>query len=592
MDNRNQFSSESVQRRVPNQKNGRTLIYAMLALVVMLIIIIAAMLATTLARPSYVARSVTVEAGRPGIFASDFLIDKDNHTAVFAEGVSYDLSSVNNYKIELIVDGKKCTSTLIVVDTQPPSGFVVDISVWEGSKVEASDCVSDIVDATKVEVSFRKAPDTSKVGKQEVTVLLKDEGGNKTEYKLFVTVAAKNSLLYTHYVSELGDPIPSADVFSGKPGIGKYLSDVSIISTESAGTYMLQIEVDGKMHDVVLEIADRTPPSATVTPQSCYNKVPAASDFVTNIVDKSNVTVKYKTEPAVSGTGTYDVMIVLTDSYGNETVYVTYFTLVNDTEAPVIEKAPSELTVDTGSAIAWRASVKASDNSGEFELFLDTSKANLNLPGVYTVEIVARDAAGNEARHPVKLTVNDGSVTDEMLHNVIKSIEKDIGLTPDMDQEYRMYYVFRYVYDSIKYTSTSSHHDWRHEAYATLSGGFAGDCFTYASVSYAILDYLGYEVHLIERAESAKVEGTGTHFWVMVNIGTKSAPEWYHFDATPQAAPYNLPTYLMTNAQLEAFTRWRNSNKLDNFYVYDKEKYPTVSTIIMVDLAIPPEFFH
>ncbi|MGM9643019.1 MAG: transglutaminase domain-containing protein [Eubacteriales bacterium] len=593
---RSQYRGDTVQKhREPQKKSpdSNSLIVAMIVLVLMLLLITALMIVTVFMRPEYVARSVTVEAGREGIYASDFIV-AEGHTAEFAEGVTYDLSSVNEYKITLIVDGKKCISKLIVVDTQPPTARAGDISVWQGSEVSASDCVKDIVDATKVEVSFKKKPDTNKIGKHEVTVVLTDEGGNKTEYKIFINVVPKDSLLYTHYVSELGEPLPSADVFSGKSGVGRYLSDISGISTTTAGIYMLQIEAEGKTYDVVLEIADRTPPTATVTPQNCYNKAPSASDFISDIVDCSEVTVRYQSEPSIGGAGTYDVVLVLTDAHGNQTIYTSYFILAIDTEAPVISKAPEELEVDTGKPIIWRALVEASDNSGSFELFLDISGADLDLPGKYTVEIVARDAAGNETRRSVKLTVNDGFITDAMLAQVIKSLEADIGITPEMTVIEKIYQVYIYTKSSIHYVGTSPHTDWRHEAYATLSGGFSGDCFTYAAVSYAILDYLGFDVHLIERAESAKIEGTGTHFWLLVNIGTESSPAWYHFDSTPQAAPYHtVNTYLMTDAQIDAFTRWRNSNKLVNYYVYDKEKYPAVCTDTIEDLTdIPPEFYY
>ncbi len=592
-DYKTQYTPEAGQkRRSPSSGNAKAVIYAMIALAAMLCIIVVAFLITVFSKPSYVARSVKVEAGRSRITASDFLTE-DGHTAEFAEGVSYDLCAVGEYTISLIVDGKECTSKLIVVDTVAPTATAIDIAVWRGSEVNASDCVSDIVDATQVKTYFKSKPDTSNVGKLNATVVLEDGGGNKTEYSIQINVVSESGLLYTHYISELGDALPAADVFTGKPGVGEYFSDISGISPDAAGTYMLMISANGSTYDVVLEIADRTPPVATVTAVTSYNKVPDPYDFVSDITDKSRVTVAYENEPVLTGASTVDVNIVLTDAHGNRTVYPTYFTLLNDTEAPVILKAPAELEVDTGKSVIWRASVEATDDSGEVELTLDTSRAELNVPGVYTVEIVARDAAGNETRQAVKLTVNDGSVTEEMLRDAIKNIEKDLLITSGMSKEEEIYAVFRYVMDNMKYSNTSTHIDPRHEAYVALSGGMTGDCFTYAAASYALLDYLGYDVYLIERAESAKVEGTGTHFWVLVNIGSEDAPQWYHFDATPQRFPYNLATYLMTNSQIEAYTRWRNDTyKVENYYTYDVDKYPEVSKWQMSNLQIPSQYFE
>lgn len=583
--------ADDAPRRAP-QKSKKPIIYAIIALAAMLCIIIAVLLSSVFSRPDYVAKSVTVEAGRKSVEASDFLIDK-NHEATFAEGVYFDLNAVGEYKINLIVDGKECSTKLVVVDTKAPEASVKDISVWQGSDLAAEFCVSDIKDATAVTVSFKKDPDTSVIGSQSVTVILTDGGGNTKEYTFILSVVSSSGLLYTHYVSELGEPLPAAEVFTGKSGVGEYLSDINSISPYAAGIYMLQISANGGIFDVVLEIKDTKAPTATVTPQICYNKIPDPAEFVTDIVDSSRVTVSYEKTPDANASGKVDVVIVLTDAYGNTTSYSTYFTVMSDNVAPQIIKAPDALEVDTGAAVIWRASVEATDDSGEVELTLDTSEANLNVPGKYTVYIVAKDAAGNEARKKVTLTVHDGSVTDQMLTDAIKKIEKDLLITANMTAEEKIYAVFQYVYYTMKYSNTSNHIDWRQEAYTALNGGFTGDCFTYCAVSYAILDYLGYDVLIVERAESAKVEGTGTHFWVLVNIGTEASPKWYHFDATPQRSPYNLATYLMTNSQLEAYTKWRNDTyKVENYYTYDVDKFPEVSKWQMVNLEIPAKYFE
>lgn len=587
---RSQYNN-TTERREVNPKSAKPILYAIIALAVMLCIIVAVIVSSALSRPDYVARSVTVEAGRSSIEASDFLVDK-SHSAEFGDGAVFDLSAVGEYKIPLVVDGKNCTTKLIVIDTKAPSGSVRDMSVWQGSKLDAESCVSDIKDATAVSVKFKKKPDTDELGKREVTVILEDGGGNTTEYTFVLNVVSSSGLLYTHYVSELGEDLPSADVFTGKSGVGEYLSDISSISPNAAGIYMLQISADGNTFDVVLEITDTVAPTATVTPQVCYNKIPEASEFISGIVDKSRVTVSYETEPDMASSGRVDVNIVLTDAHGNKTVYSTYFEVMSDTKAPEILKAPDALEVDTGATIIWRASVEATDDSGKVDLDLDTNGADLNTPGVYTVEIVARDDAGNETRRKVKLTVHDGSITESMLFEVIKKIEKGLLITSKMNAEEKVYSVFRYVYDNMKYSNTSAHIDWRQEAYVTLNGGFTGDCFTYCATSYALLKYLGFDVRIVERAESAKIEGTGTHFWVLVNIGSEAEPKWYHFDATPQRSPYNLATYLMTDAQLEAYTKWRNDTyKLENYYTYDVEKFPEVSKWQMVSLEIPAKYF-
>ena len=230
-DYRSKYNNESVQRhKKPRNGNGKPILAAIVLLAIILAVVVVFLIAGVASRPEFVARSVTVEAGRSAIKASDFLMDK-SHTAEFAEGTEYDLSKVGEYKIEIIVDGSVCSTKLIVVDTVAPTAFVADFSVRKGSELRAEDCVSDIIDATEVEIKFKKKPDTDKIGKHDVTVILEDGGGNKTEYSFVLDVVSESGLLYTHYVSELGEPLPSADAFTGKSGVGEYVTAVSNINT-------------------------------------------------------------------------------------------------------------------------------------------------------------------------------------------------------------------------------------------------------------------------------------------------------------------------------------------------------------------------
>ena len=127
---RSQYNN-TPERREVNQKSAKPILYAIIALALMLCIIVGVIISSAFSRPDYVARSVTVEAGRASIEASDFLVDK-SHSAEFGDGALFDLSAVGEYKIPLVVDGKNCTTKLIVIDTKAPEGIVRDMSVWHG----------------------------------------------------------------------------------------------------------------------------------------------------------------------------------------------------------------------------------------------------------------------------------------------------------------------------------------------------------------------------------------------------------------------------------------------------------------------------
>ena len=102
------------------------------------------------------------------------------------------MNTPGGYNIEVWIDGRTYKSILEVRDTIVPTARPVDREVPSGRVVEAREFVTDIIDATEVSVSFANEPDFKRVGVQEVTVLLEDEGGNITDQKALLTVLEDN----------------------------------------------------------------------------------------------------------------------------------------------------------------------------------------------------------------------------------------------------------------------------------------------------------------------------------------------------------------------------------------------------------------
>ena len=109
-------------------------------------------------------------------------------------------------------------------------------------------------------------------------------------------------------------------------------------------------------------------------------------------------------------------------------------------------------------------------------------------------------------------------------------------------------------------------------AYESLSNG-TGDCYAYDSVAIAFLSRLGVEYKEIQRTPGLTSD---THYWLLVNIGTKTSPRWYHYDCTRLRAEYNHSGCLLTDKQVRAYSKVRA-----NFYAYDTGKYPASSTEII-----------
>lgn len=549
--------------------------------------------------PDYIAASATVEAGST-FKAEDFILAGE-HTAKFADDFASrfaqdgcaQINQVGQHSVPLIVDGNSYTIKLTVKDTVAPKAAARVVTVRQGDALQAEHCVTNIEDSTKVSCAFKAEPNLTKVGVVNQVVVLSDEGGNRTEIPVTITVIGTDKFLADSYTIEAGDSIPAADALVAVNKTGKYVTDVSAINTGLVGSYPLELEIEGSRHTTKLIIKDTVAPTATVAPLTIYYgaKFPKADLFVSAIVDASPVTVSYDVDPGATVVDQTAVRIVLTDQGGNRTVYTARCTIVHDNEAPKFISFPQEIKADIGSTIIWRALVKAEDNSGTVELSLDTTHVNLEKPGTYTAFLVAKDPAENETRQEVKIILHDKSVSKEMMDQVCEDILSKI-LSEGMTTQEKLYAIYKYVVTNIKYISDSPHDDVRREAYLSLTSRKQGDCFAFCAAAHELISYLGFETQIVRRDVSLTKE-YGNHFWVLVNCGTEEAPLWYHHDASPHSKPYDLETYMMTDAQLKAYTNYRTSTSAKkHYYTFDTSLHPASATEIVVDLGIDPRYFE
>lgn len=105
---------------------------------------------------------------------------------------------LGDFVVEAKVGGVAYESMVRVVDTVAPTGMPVDRTFWVNDKIQASDFVENIRDATNVTVSFWDEPDFSKAGEQTVSIVLTDEGNNQTqiEAKVFLKEDTEPPVIY------------------------------------------------------------------------------------------------------------------------------------------------------------------------------------------------------------------------------------------------------------------------------------------------------------------------------------------------------------------------------------------------------------
>ena len=252
-----------------------------------------------------------------------------------------------------------------------------------------------------------------------------------------------------------------------------------------------------------------------------------------------------------------------------------YSVTVVDTTAPVIEVG--EIRVNIGDGIAWKKQATVTDNSnGEVELKVDSTAVNTSTPGTYTATYTATDASGNKASVTATVIVSAKEVSEDMLYAEIDKVIVQI-ITDGMDNEAKVRAIYAYVQDAITYSSVSKTDDFVYAAYMSLFSSKTGDCYSFFAASKAFFERLGFENIDMRRAEGG---APGDHFWSMVNIGTKDAPKWYHYDANPIGGQYAASGCLLTDAQIAAYDAWCGQG----YRKYDASSVPASATEIITEI--------
>lgn len=169
---------------------------------------------------------------------------RGNKSDVTVDNSKVNVKKLGKYKITYTLNKKNYVLNVEVVDTKKPTFKVVNKAVEVGTKVKASEFVTDIKDETKTKTYFKKDVSFDKEGTQKVTVVVEDQGGNKTEKEVNVKAVkdTKAPLLagLQNYDTTIGSNIDFMkgitveDDFDKEP---KVSVDSSKVDFGKAGTY-------------------------------------------------------------------------------------------------------------------------------------------------------------------------------------------------------------------------------------------------------------------------------------------------------------------------------------------------------------------
>lgn len=143
--------------------------------------------------PEEVSPAVSIEAGSADFSVRDFLASgapSYEGDAILTEIPVGFLNRVGSTKLEIMYNSAVYTVTARVEDTTPPAGYIVNQSVYKGTKIPASDFVTRFYDATEVSVRYAEEPDFDTVGQQVIELILEDGGKNTKSYRATLDVKA------------------------------------------------------------------------------------------------------------------------------------------------------------------------------------------------------------------------------------------------------------------------------------------------------------------------------------------------------------------------------------------------------------------
>ncbi|HBG75813.1 MAG TPA: transglutaminase [Clostridiales bacterium] len=439
-----------------------------------------------------------------------------------------------------------------------PDITTVDQWVLPGNAVKPLDFISEESDAVSNAISFRNTPDTSQPGEQDIILIIGDSSKRYVERKAKLTVLdARNT------VSREAGPFPldvTIDDFLGDTHYdASLITDTSAMDPAKPGTYPVKLKIDGRVLDADIKVVDTTPPTANTMEDATIwiGDEPKAETLVKDIADATAVTVRFREEYDFTTEGEQQVALVLTDTSGNESELTVPVKIKKDTEPPVISGAYNQ-QVYIGDTVSYKKGVTITDNRDQdITLNVDTSQVNLRQKGIYPVVYSAEDAAGNQATKEITIEVRKAVVSPKQVDKLCDKILKEIT-NPGMSQKDKAYAIYQWTNGSILYTGDSDKSDWMAEAYRGITKKH-GDCFTYFSVSKALLTRAG-----IGNLDVTRAGGRTRHYWSMINCGDG----WYHFDSSPHND--GKETFMMTDREVDKYTRKRGKH----YYSFDKSQYP------------------
>ena len=349
-----------------------------------------------------------------------------------------------------------------------------------------------------------------------------------------------------------------------------FASDVSPINMDDIASYQLVINSNGYKVKSILNVVDDIAPTATAVPQTIYcDQVPNPEDCVTDVVDKTAVTIDFADDANFAVAGPCKNNIVLTDEYGNSTTIECPFTIIDDHTPPTIEGV-SDLIFVVGDIPMYRQGITVKDDYDKNpKLSIDSSQVDTEKVGTYPLVYTAMDEAGNQVTVTVNVSVMEEEDAEEALeksnngtssggarrysggnwHKYDKCTASDAyaaarkvyGSICKSSQNHvlRALKIFYWVNHNISFAMHhTTHASWAAAACQAFGRRYAS-CYGQWAACKALLDVAGIPNMKVWRNH-------GNHVWCLVKLNGG----WYHCDSTQYPGSGHYFSFMKTDKEI------------------------------------------
>ena len=493
--------------------------------------------------------TVTCEAGSDVPAPEAFLLD-NYRVESMTEIDERTMRTPGEHPIAFVIDGMRYESVLRIVDTTAPLVTVETVFCEPNGTLLPEAFLKEVIDETAWTAAFVKEPDLAERNFQTVRICVTDAGGNAVEVEAGLLLTHAKPIL----VEARTEPLTAEECLNGVNYETATLIKDFVPNT--IGTFAVSLQVSGAAEIALVEVVDTTPPVLTAGAVQGYLFHPLEAEQLCTVSDVSPVTVRCTTEVDWTKRETQRVGLLAVDAAGNEARAEAMLTLIEDVEPPVLYGVKTRYFYvdDAVSYLEGVAAIDAAD--GEVPVRVDTSGVQPNRAGQYAVTYSAEDSAGNAVSARALVVFRKAKVSAQQLEKYTKRIMERIT-TEDMSLADKVFAIYDYCYNNVRYAARSDKGDWRSEALRAIKKG-RGDCFTSNSLARALLELTDAEVVSVQRKSF-----NTNHYWLFVNVGTG----WYHFDAT-NSREHGYKCRMWTDAQCSI---------MRGFWVYEKSVCPPVA---------------